>query len=143
VSLRLSDPAGKTVSENFYWLSTSPETLDWPKSNWYMTPTKTFAGYTALNSLPRVELKVTSDTAAQGAERVTTVTVTNPSRALAFGVRLKVNKGADGDEVLPVIWEDNYFALLPGETRRVTATYHAGDLGRATPVVEAEAWNAR
>ena len=143
VSLRLSNSAGKTVSENFYWLSTSPETLDWPISNWYVTPTKTFADYTALNSLPKVELKVSSDTAAQGDDRVTTVTVTNPSRALAFGVRLKAKRGADGDEILPVLWEDNYFALLPGETRRVTATYHARDLGRATPAVEAEAWNAK
>jgi exo-1,4-beta-D-glucosaminidase len=39
VSLLLADTSGKTVSRNFYWLSTTPETLDWEKSNWYVTPT--------------------------------------------------------------------------------------------------------
>ena len=34
---------------------------------------------------------------------------------------LKVKKGEEGDEVLPVLWEDNYFALLPGESREVAA----------------------
>ena len=58
-------------------------------------------------------------------DRVTTVFIENQGPALAFGVRLKVTKGPDGDEVLPVLWEDNYFALLPGERRTVTATYRA------------------
>jgi exo-1,4-beta-D-glucosaminidase len=58
-------------------------------------------------------------------------------------VRLKVTKGPDGDEVLPVLWGDNYFELLPGERRTVTATYRAKDLGRATPSVQAEAWNQK
>jgi len=138
VSLRLE--GSNLHGDNFYWLSTKPETLDWQKSDWYHTPTTAFADYTALNSLPGVELKVASETASKGDDRVTTVTVTNPSRALAFGVRLKVKKGADGDEILPVLWEDNYFALLPGEVKRISATYHARDLGRAMPVVEVEHW---
>ena len=138
VSLRLE--GSNLHGDNFYWLSTKPETLDWQKSDWYHTPTTAFADYTALNSLPGVELKVASETASKGDDRVTTVTVTNPSRALAFGVRLKVKKGADGDEILPVLWEDNYFALLPGEVKRISATYHSRDLGRATPVVEVEHW---
>jgi len=143
VSLRLADAAGKPLSENFYWLSTAPQTLQWENSDWYHTPTKTFADYSALNSLPKVQLNVASETAQHGDERVTSVTLTNPGPSLAFAVRLKVKKGAEGDEVLPVIWEDNYFALLPGETRRISATYHSRDLGRATPVVEVEGWNVR
>jgi exo-1,4-beta-D-glucosaminidase len=142
VSLSLSDATGATVSRNFYWLSTKPETLEWDKSTYYHTPTKTFADYSALASLAPVELKVTAKTRQAGMDRVTTVSIENPSRGLAFGVRLKLNKGADGDEVLPVLWEDNYFALLPGEKREVTATYRSKDIGRAEPVVQAEAWNS-
>ena len=63
------------------------------KSTWYHTPTKTFGHYTALDSSPHVELKVASATKDQGADRVTTVTVRNPSKSLAFGVHLKVKKG--------------------------------------------------
>jgi exo-1,4-beta-D-glucosaminidase len=143
VSLSLSDNSGGAVSRNLYWLSTTPETLDWDKSTWYYTPTRTFADYTALNSLPPVTLKLNSETSQRGMDRVTTVFIENPGAAIAFGIRLKVTKGADGEEVLPVLWEDNYFALLPGERRTLTATYRAKDLGRATPSVEAEAWNSK
>jgi len=37
--------------------------------------------------------------------------------------------------------EDNYFALLPGEKRTVTATYHAANLGKGKPVVQVDGWN--
>ena len=143
VSLVLEDLSGDPVSRNFYWLSTKPETLDWDKSTWYFTPTRTFADYTALNSLPLVELKATSRTEERGTDRVTTVTVANPGKTIAFAVRLLVKKGPGGDEVLPVLWEDNYFPLLPGESRQVAATYRASDLGGAAPVVETDGWNVK
>jgi exo-1,4-beta-D-glucosaminidase len=143
VSLVLEDSSGAPAGSNFYWLSTTPETLDWDKSTWYYTPTKSFADYTALNSLPRVDLKAASRTEERGTDRVTTVTVANPGKAIAFAVHLLVKKGPDGDEVLPVLWEDNYFPLLPGESRQVTASYSASDLGRAAPVVEVQGWNVK
>jgi exo-1,4-beta-D-glucosaminidase len=139
LSLKLEDPSDDVVSENFYWFSTKPETLEWDKGNWYTTPTKTFADYTALESLPPVTLNVESKSTGHS----TTVMVSNPSKTLAFAVRLKVKKDSDGEEVLPVLWEDNYFALLPGQSRQVTATYEAKDLGRAKPVVEVSGWNVK
>jgi exo-1,4-beta-D-glucosaminidase len=155
------EASGKPASRNFYWLSTKPETLDWEKSEldpsgqyaistW--TPTKTFADYTALNTLPQADLDVTAQSRTQGAESSTTVNLRNPGRTLAFGIRLKVNKtssghvsrlGATDDEVLPILWEDNYFALLPGETRKITATYNTQDLGGTAPVVEVQGWNIK
>ncbi len=143
VRLELRDPAGKVVSQNFYWLSTTPETLDWEKNTFYMTATKTFADYTALNTLPAPTLAVESTHGQRSADRVTAVTVRNTGKSLAFGIRLKVLKGADGDEVLPVLWQDNYFALTPGESRTVEAVYAARDLGRSTPVVEVETWKGK
>jgi exo-1,4-beta-D-glucosaminidase len=160
VSLRL-ESAGELVSRNFYWLSTQPETLDWARSDrdesgqyqistW--TPTKTFADYTALAKLPQVDLAVTTRTERAEPESSTTVTLRNPSRALAFGIRLKVSRATServgrhakrDDEVLPVLWEDNYFPLLPGETRQVTATYATKDLRGTAPAVEVEGWNVK
>ena len=66
----------------------------------------------------------------------------NPSKSLAFFVRLKVNKGKNGEEILPVLWQDNYVSLLPGEKREITATYRASELGTAKPSVEVSGWNA-
>jgi exo-1,4-beta-D-glucosaminidase len=134
LNLKLEDPSDDVVSENFYWFSTKPETLEWEKGNWYTTPTKTFADYTALQSLPPAPLKVQA-TSKPGS---TTVTVTNPGKTLAFAVRLKLARDTDKEEVLPVLWEDNYFALLPGQSRQITATYAAKDLGAAKAVVTAE-----
>ena len=139
--LRVHDSYGKLVGSNFYWLSAKPETLDWEKSNWYTTPTSTYADYTALSQLPKVKLKVADHTERKGEEAITHVTLENPSKSLAFFVRLKVNKGKAGDEVLPVIWQDNYISLLPGEKREVRATYRAQELGAAQPAVEISGWN--
>jgi len=143
LSLRLEDAAGRVVGSNFYWLSTKPETLDWPKSNDVTTPTASFADYTALSQLPKVKLLVSSRSERKGEESQTHVTLENPSKALAFFVRLKVTKGAQqgGEEILPVIWQDNYISLLPGEKREITASYRTSELGSARPEVEVSGWN--
>ncbi|HLB88425.1 MAG TPA: glycoside hydrolase family 2 protein, partial [Terriglobales bacterium] len=139
--LRLEDASGRLVGSNFYWLSSKPETLDWGKSNWYTTPTASYADFTALSQLPKVKLKITDHTEHKGGDAVTHVILENPSKSLAFFVRLKVNKGAGGQEILPVIWQDNYFSLLPGEKREITATYRGIELGTAKAVVEVKGWN--
>jgi exo-1,4-beta-D-glucosaminidase len=141
VALRLTDASGKQVGSNFYWLSSKPETLDWGKTTWWMTPTDSFADYTALSQLPKVKLKVMSHTESKGGESIAHVTLENPSKNLAFFVRLKLDKGAKGEEILPVVWEDNYFSLLPGEKREVTATYRTSELGMGKSVVEVSGWN--
>jgi len=139
VVLRLTDSSGKLVGSNFYWLSTRPETIDWAKSTWWMTPTESFADYTALAQLPKVRLNVTHRTERKGEESITHVTIENPSKSLAFFVRLKVST-RDG-EILPVVWEDNYISLLPGEKREVTATYRTSKLGIADAAIEVSGWN--
>ena len=141
--LTLADANGKMVGSNFYWLSTKPEVIDWEKSNWYTTPTASFADFTALSQLPRVTLKVNSRTESKGDEQVTHVTVENPSKSLAFFVRLKLDKGKGGEEILPVLWQDNYFSLLPGEKREITAAYRTSELGNAKPAVEVSGWNVQ
>ena len=140
LDLRVTDGSGKLVGSNFYWLSTKPETLDWAKSNWYTTPTASFADYTSLAQMPKVKLSVKSRSETQGEDAVTRVTVENPSKTVAFFVRLKLDKGKGGEEILPVVWQDNYISLLPGEKRDVTATYRASSAGTA-PEVEVSGWN--
>jgi exo-1,4-beta-D-glucosaminidase len=73
------------------------------------------------------------------------VKVENAGSALAFQVRLKLTKGEGGDEVLPVLWEDNYFALMPGEAREIQVSFPTtyAERGRVqAPAIEVEAWNA-
>ena len=139
--LRLEDSTGKQVGSNFYWLSTKPETIDWAKSTWWMTPTSSYADFSAIAQLPKVKLHVTDRTERKGEDAVTHVMIENPSKSLAFFVRLKVDKGAKGEEILPVVWQDNYISLLPGEKREITASYRASELGSAKAAVEVSGWN--
>jgi exo-1,4-beta-D-glucosaminidase len=141
LDLRITDGSGKLVGSNFYWLSTKPETLDWAKSNWYTTPTASYADYTSLAQLPKIKLNVSSRSEMQGEDAVTRVTVENLGKAVAFFVRLKLDKGKGGEEILPVVWQDNYISLLPGEKREIRATYRASSLGSAAPEVEVGGWN--
>jgi exo-1,4-beta-D-glucosaminidase len=139
--LRLTDSAGRLQGGNFYWLSTKPDVLDWDKAEWFVTPQSAYADLSDLERLPRVRLELSAESEAGPAEGTTRVRVANPSRHLAFLVRLKVTRGTGGDEVLPVYWEDNYFELLPGERREVSARYRPADLQGAAPGVEVDGWN--
>jgi exo-1,4-beta-D-glucosaminidase len=143
LDLRVTDSGGRLVGSNFYWLSTKPETLDWAKSNWYTTPTASYADYTSLAQLPKVKLNVSTGSERDGdsEDAVTRVTVENPSKSVAFFVRLKLDRGKGGEEILPVVWQDNYISLLPGEKREIRATYRANALGSATAAVEVSGWN--
>jgi exo-1,4-beta-D-glucosaminidase len=105
-----------------------------------MTPTDSFADYSALAQLPKVKLSVNERTEQSGPDSVTRVTLENPSKTLAFFVHLKVTRGK-GEEVLPVLWQDNYVSLLPGERREVSATYRTSDLEGTKPTVEVTGWN--
>jgi exo-1,4-beta-D-glucosaminidase len=106
-----------------------------------MTPTDSFADYTALAELPKVKLQVSERTERKGEESITHVTLENPGKTLAFFIRLKVNKGSHGEEILPVVWQDNYISLLPGEKREISATYRTSELGAADAVVRISGWN--
>jgi exo-1,4-beta-D-glucosaminidase len=140
VALKVSDSGGKVLGSNLYWLSTKPETLDWAKSTWFNTPTISYADFTALGQLPKVKLNVTQHNERTGDREITHVAIENPSKSLAFFVRLKL-KSATGSEILPVLWQDNYVSLLPGERRELTAEYRASDLGAEKPVLEVKGWN--
>ena len=139
--LTLKDSAGKQVSTNFYWLSTRQDVLDWQKTKWYYTPTSGYADFNALKSLPKVRLDIHATSREEGPLHVTRVTVRNPSSHLAFFVHLSVNKGEHGAEVLPVIWQDNYFELMPGEEREIAASYSKRELNGTTPYVAIDGWN--
>ena len=141
LDLRVTDASGKLVGTNFYWLSTKPETLDWSKSTWYMTPTASYADYTALAQMPKVKLSVANRTEKLENDSITHVTVENHGKTIAFFVRLKLEKGKGGGEILPVVWQDNYVSLLPGEKREITARYHSGSLGAAKPEIEVTGMN--
>ena len=141
VRLSLADSSDQELSTNFYWLSTKPDTLNDEKAEWYYTPQRSFADLTGLANLPKVDLNVSAKGETKGAEQVVRIALENPARSLGFLVRLKVTIGKGGEEVLPIFYQDNYFPLLPGEKKEVTATLAAREAQGPEPFVEVEGWN--
>jgi exo-1,4-beta-D-glucosaminidase len=139
LDLRLADTTGAELARNFYWLSTRPDVLDYENHQWFVTPTKGFADFAALDDLPEVVIEASAGVAPgeDGAE--VTVLLSNPSDALAFFVELRV-VDAEGSSILPVLWNDNYVSILPGESRELTARLPTvGDVTGATLALQG--WN--
>ncbi len=125
VQLELRTTAGKLVSANFYWIPAKHTEYDWAKTQYTHTPAFAYEDLKALQSLPKVALRATATSVAtSGKDDESRVTVHNPSHSLALQVALELEtESAKGTVPAPILWEDNYFALMPGESRTVTVTY--------------------
>jgi exo-1,4-beta-D-glucosaminidase len=142
LKLQLHDATGNLVSDNFYWLSTKPDTMDWKhKKDTVYTPQKDFADLTGLNSLPQVKLE--AEAAAQDIEGSVKIQlrVKNPSTSVAFMSHARLVKGKDGDDLVPIFWDDNYFSLLPGEEKSIAATFLKSDLEGQQPFLTLDGYN--
>ncbi len=140
--LVLTNSSGAEVSRNVYWLSTKADTIDWNNTDWYYTPTTSYADLKGLSSLAQVPVSSVVSSSASGADTVTTVTLKNTttSKIPAFFVDAHII-GAGGKPVLPVQWNDNAVSLWPGESVVLRATYRTSDLQGATPSVRVSGWN--
>jgi exo-1,4-beta-D-glucosaminidase len=149
---------GTPIDHNVYWYSTTPDVVTWPSSAGAQNGANMtqYADMKALRTLPTAQLGVTASSAAQpvranGADRLTTIRITNTSTTptVGFFLRADLRRGAaDGtpdpgdNEVLPTIYSDNDVTLWPGESQTITASYRAADLQGRTPVVSVAGWNA-
>lgn len=147
VRLTLTDASGKEVSRNVYWLSAKPDTLDWAHTDWYYTPTTSYADLKGLNSMARVPVSATASTEA-GADGTSTTTVTVRNSGTGKGSGKTPSLLTDvhlvdsaGKPVLPVKWSDNDVSLWPGESATLTATYRTADLHGSAPRVRVSGWN--
>ncbi|MEV8372794.1 CBM35 domain-containing protein [Kribbella sp. NPDC056861] len=140
--LVLTDSAGVEVSRNVYWLSTKADTLDWNNTDWYYTPTTSYADLTGLSSLAQTPVSANASTTAAGDTTTTTVTLKNTSTAKTAAFYLDAHVvGAGGKPVLPIQWNDNAVSLWPGETTVLRATYRTSDLKGAAPSVRITGYN--
>jgi exo-1,4-beta-D-glucosaminidase len=129
VDVRVTAKDRSLLSQNFYWLSGTMDDLDWAKSTYYITPVTRYANLRALDSIPPTTVRRSLSIERTDVKETARVTLTNTGAVPAFFLRLQILAGKGGDEVLPVIWSDNYVSLLPGEKRTFIATYSPTALG--------------
>ena len=142
LSLQLLSASGELLSRNLYWLSTKPDELDFSKTEWYYTPQSSFADFSSLQDLPKATVRTTLHPAV-GSEHDAAfrVSVENTGKSVAFLTRLRLVKGKEQAEILPVFWEDNYISLLPGEKREVTVSVRKTNLAGAEPTLLVDGFN--
>jgi exo-1,4-beta-D-glucosaminidase len=116
VDLRLHSASGEELSQNFYWIPKKLDQLDHEKGTWYYTPVTEHADLRALRDLPGAEVAVRAER--EGSDELV-VDLENTGDALAFFTQLRLCD-AEGEDILPVLYSDNYVSVLPGESRRVT-----------------------
>ena len=120
IRLWLNDAEGRTLSHNFYVASNDEGNLQ------------------ELNTLPQTALRTSVKTTGTHS----TVTLTNPSDTPAMMIRLNLKAG-DGGQILPVSYSDNYFHLMPGESRTVDVSWNAADARGGNAFIELSGFNVK
>jgi hypothetical protein len=87
--------------------------------------------YRALSSLPKPVLQQQVKINGEKAD----VTIKNVGKTPAVFLRLNL-KGGDNEQILPVIYSDNYVTLMPGEQRIITITWKRQDARGQQPHIE-------
>ena len=136
VDLTMKKDSGEVVSHNFYWLPSKLTQFNWAKTDWAYTPVIEHADMTELETLPQAKIEAHVEASSDG--KTVQVRLHNPSKALAFQLAARASDD-HGNDILPVIWSDNYIELMPGESRLLTATLPAHSLEGA--VVRLSGWN--
>ncbi len=105
VALNLTDAAGKSLSQNLYWLGAKS------------------SSYRELNHLPPVSLKATATSRIEGDTAKVTVLLNNPGTSASLAIKLTLISANDKQRILPAYYSDNYVSLLPGEARTIEIEY--------------------
>ena len=139
--LTLENARGEVIGSNFYWLTAKRNVYDWVNTDAY-TSISSYEDLTALESLPSAGSMDVSATVEQDSEGpVVRVKLHNPGDRLAFQIRLGIRLKNDDSEILPVLWQDNYIALMPGESRELTAQFLSVNALRGGPELDITGWN--
>jgi Exo-beta-D-glucosaminidase Ig-fold domain/Glycosyl hydrolases family 2/Glycosyl hydrolases family 2, sugar binding domain len=121
IKLRLT--GGGLLSDNFYWVGRKDH------------------DYSSLDTLPKVTLSASVSRTVAGNQNFLLATISNPSASVGLMIRLKLVGAQSGRRVLPAFYEDNYFSLLPGETKTVRTEVDTKYLQNENPKLLCEGWN--
>jgi hypothetical protein len=120
LTLRQGD---QLLSDNFYWRGLEE------------------GNYQALNDMPKVEITSATAVKREGEYWVLETNLDNGTETPALMIRLKVTGATLGERILPAFYSDNFFSLLPGESKSVRIRVKAEDCRAEKPTVEISGFN--
>ncbi len=141
LDLRLKNSDAKEIGNNFYWLSTTKDELDYDAEfdDWaFHTPSKSYADFTLIAEMPKIKIDVTYKVVKTEDKNVAEIKIKNQNDTIAFFIELLLHSKEKEDVILPVIWSDNYISLLPNEERIVTAEF---SLKETDAELKIKGWN--
>ena len=122
IKLELCDASGKLLSDNFYWLGGQS------------------ANYRKLNHLPSAQLVTTASVTKQKDSLKVHVRLENRGTSAAIETKLTLLESDGRTRILPAYYDDNYFSLLPGETKDIDIQAPASAV-KSAPVLGLRGWN--
>jgi hypothetical protein len=122
IKLALRNASGQLLSDNFYWLADES------------------SSYRQLNKLPAATLSATASSTVAGDTIHIHVQVQNRGTSAALANKLTLLEASNGSRILPVYFSDNYFSLMPGESRGIEIEYPAA-AAQGAPQIALRGWN--
>jgi hypothetical protein len=92
---------------------------------------------------PAIKLVSQTHMGKAGDHWIVTTKLINNTKYPAFNIRLKVTGDKSSERILPVIYSDNYFTMLPGDERTVDITLKSEDARGEQPKVVVEGFNVK
>jgi exo-1,4-beta-D-glucosaminidase len=143
VRCELFDAAGVRVVDNVYWQSTTLDDFGDPRQDDddFAYSQKSWSDFKALNSMPKVSLEVSGATHGANGRAQFQAALHNASDHIAFFERATITAGKDGNEVLPILYSDNYVTVFPGETVHLEGSFDEKELGDSQLWLRVEGYN--
>ena len=142
VRCELFDESDAELADNVYWQSTTLDDLGSPSNDQAFTLKQaSWANFTALNTMPKVQLQINGAMRASMGKQNVLIKLHNGSRHIAFFERVEVTSGRGGNEILPILYDDNYVTVFPGETVHISAQYDHEVSGKSLPWLKLEGFN--
>jgi hypothetical protein len=118
--LELRDKKGRLLSDNFYWHARNEQQLQ------------------QLNQLPKAALTGKLRTKRGPGGLVVEARLSNSSSVPALAIKLTLRDSKTGSRILPAYYSDNYFSLLPGQSRDL---HIQSTVAGQEPQLDLDGWN--
>ena len=139
VRCQLRDQSRNLVAENVYWQASQDDDLgDSSNDEQFKTNLKQWGDMSPLNSMPKAEVQVRTESLGSGARKITLI---NKSSHIAFFMRAEITSGVDGQEILPITYDDNYITVFPHEVKAIVAHWNTPGAPDASLGLRVEGYN--
>lgn len=118
IKLVLKDRKGKLVSDSFYWRSN-----DNYEGAWTLTG-PAVSGFQTLKDLGNADVSFKANFKADGFIEMEAI---NNSSIISFFTQIKL-QNEKGKSISPAFYSDNFFNLLPGESKKIKISYSLEDV---------------